>query len=419
MSEPEPLHKKMSQFPSVEKPATPAFIEPETKNTKENTKKNTKTISETETTSEKTKEITQAITQAISESETTSEKTKKNTKEITNVIETKEITNAIETEDEQFLMEVTIIQSLRYYIQYFDESPDQVIHYADSILTIFEKIDPNRSVSYCVVFDTIQGFSPLWKIFFYYFLTYFGFPTNNYTNIKKFLQFMIRQINMHKCTHNSPLYYILVCLIEQFDKTDDYQTLRNRILSLKMGILDYNGRESVVKILYNTLSNTTRDDKIREVLQDFYQKDADHIKTMLFFSVVNAIATWKPADPDQDINLVFKEKWKLREIQNNDSYYSMDELFQTPSSVFIDRCYKDYQDYEDYKDHVYFKDYKDHKNHKDHADGENSEYYDDYAGYDNDEDSEYDEDYERSCLQFEGYDDEDYERPVVYFDEYY
>ena len=383
----------MSQVPSVEKPATPDFIEPET--TSEKTKEIINTISETETTSEKTKEITQAI----SESETTSEKTKKNTKE------TKEITNAIETEDEQFLMEVTIIQSLRYYIQYFDESPDQVIHYADSILTIFEKIDPKRSVSYCVVFDTIQDFSPLWKIFFYYFLTYFGFPTNNYTHIKNFLQFMIRQINMHKCTHNSPLYYILVCLIEQFDKTDDYQTLRDRIQSLKIGILEYAGRESVVKILYNTLSNTTRDNQIREILQDFYQKDADHIETMLFFSVVNAIATWKPTDPDQDINLVFKEKWKLREIQNNDSYYSMDELFQTPSNVFIDRGYED-SDYKDYKDYANFKDYKDHK---DYADGENSEYYDDYeddADYEDPEDSE-DSDFERRYLYFEGYNESD------------
>lgn len=371
----------MSQFPSVEKPATPDFIEPETKNTKEKTKKNTKTISETETTSEKTKEITQVI----SESETTSEKTKKNTKE------TKEITNAIETEDEQFLMEVTIIQSLRYYIQYFDESPDQVIHYADSILTIFEKIDPEMPVNYCVVFDTIQGFSPLWKIFFYYFLSYFGFPTNNYTNIKNFLQFMIRQINMHKCTHNSPLYYILVCLIEQFDKTDDYQTLRDRIQGLKMGILEYAGRESVVKILANTLSNTTRDDKIREVLQDFYQKDADHIETMLFFSVVNAIATWKPTDPDQDINLVFKRKWHIKKIRQDMSYYSMDEPVKTPSSVFIVRGYED-SDYEDYQDD---------EDYADDADPEDPEYYDDYEGP---EDPEY---------------DEDFGRPEVYFDEYY
>lgn len=380
----------MSQFPSVENPATPDFIEPET----EKTKKNTNTISETETTSEKTK----TITQAISESETTAEKTKKNTKK-----NTKEITNAIETEDEQFLMEVTIIQSLRYYIQYFDESPDQVIHYADSILTIFENINTKRSVSYCVVFDTIQGFSPLWKIFFYYFLTYFGFPTNNYTNIKNFLQFMIRQINMHKCTHNSPLYYILVCLIEQFDKTDDYQTLRDRIQGLKTGILEYAGRESVVKILANTLSNTTRDNQIREVLQDFYQKDADHIETMLFFSVVNAIATWKPADPDQDINLVFKRKWHIKKIRQDMSYYSMDEQFKTPSSVFIVRGYED-SDYEDYQDDEDYAESKDSEDDEDDADDADPEYYDDYEGPEDPEDPEY---------------DEDFGRPVVYFDEYY
>ena len=212
---------------------------------------------------------------------------------------------------------------------------------------------------------------------------------------------MIRQINMHKCTHNSPLYYILVCLIEQFDKTDDYQTLRDRILSLKIGIRDYAGRESVVKILANTLSNTTRDNKIREVLQDFYQKDADHIETMLFFSVVNAIATWKPTDPDQDINLVFKRKWHIKKIRQDMSYYSMDEPVKTPSSVFIVRGYEDYQDYAESKDSEDDEDYQD------------SEYYDD------DEDSEYDEDYERRCLQFEGYDESDFERPELYFDDYY
>ena len=125
----------------------------------------TKTISETETTLEKTK--------TISETETTSEKTKTISETETTSEKTKEITKAIETEDEQFLMEVTIIQSLRYYIQYFDESPDQVIHYADSILTIFEKIDPKMPLNYRVVFNTIQKFSALWKIFFYYFLTYF------------------------------------------------------------------------------------------------------------------------------------------------------------------------------------------------------------------------------------------------------
>ena len=382
----------MSQVPSVEKPATPDFIEPETKNTKEITN----AISETETTSEKTKEITQAI----SETETTSEKTKKNTKETKETKEiTKEITNAIETEDEQFLMEVTIIQSLRYYIQYFDESPDQVIHYADSILTIFEKIDSERSVSYCVVFDTIQEFSPLWKIFFYYFLSYFGFPTNNYTSIKNFLQFMIRQINMHKCTHNSPLYYILVCLIEQYDKTDDYPTLRDRILSLKMGIRDYAGRESVVKILANTLSDTTRDNQIREVLQDFYQKeDTAHIDIMLFFSVVNAIATWKPADPNKDINLVFKKKWKIKKLRQDMSYYSMNEPF-TPSGVFIVRGYEDSddEDDEDYEDCV---DYKDHEDYEDDADPEDPEYYDDYDDYADGTDS-------------------DFERPELYFDDYY
>ena len=142
---------------------------------------------------------------------------------------------------------------------------------------------------------------------------------------------MIEQFNMHKCTHNSPLYYILFCLIEQFDKTDDYQTLRDRIQGLKTGILDYDGKDSVVKIL----SNTTSDNKTRQVLKDFYQKETDHLKTMLFFSVVQAIATWKPKDPDQDINLVFKEKWKHRKIQNNVSYYSMDESFRKPED-FLD-----------------------------------------------------------------------------------
>ena len=101
---------------------------------------------------------------------------------------------SIESESAYQLAHAPMHKIMEYYFRYMTERPEKMIQYANSILSVFEKTPQPHVLRMRIcepMSNVIQTFSPFWKVFFYYFLTYFGFPTRKSRLIQDFLRSFI------------------------------------------------------------------------------------------------------------------------------------------------------------------------------------------------------------------------------------
>lgn len=248
----------------------------------------------------------------------------------------------IETESADKLVHAPMHKILEYYFRYLTERPKKMIQYAISILSVFEKTPQPHVLHICEpVSNTVKTFSPFWKVFFYYFLTYFGFPTRKSRLIQDFLRSFI----IHPTASlDDYLVHLLDEFLKKYRETESDQVIRERLADLiNNGLLAYGDKHSVIA----SIREDTDSYRTKPVLPRFNdQLQTDRWYVELFFLVIQAMNDWKPKTSNLDVE--FLGKWKRRIWIRNISYMTMDEFYHTDEITEDDLCY--YSDYEKYEE---------------------------------------------------------------------
>ena len=248
----------------------------------------------------------------------------------------------IEPKNEQELLNAPMHKIMEYFFWYMKEKPEQMDQYANSILSVFSETPQPYILHICEpMSNTIKTFPPFWKVFFYYFLTYFGFPTRKSRLIQDFLWCLFL------CRMTSCYYYVydlLDSFLEKYQETQSDQVIQKRLANIiNNGHLPYGNKSSVIQaILKNTDHLCTR--VVKREFDDHLQTDQWYAE--LFFLVIQAMNNWKPKTFNLDVE--FLKKWKRR-IQIRDiSYMTMDEFYHADEITEDDLgSYSEYEKYEE------------------------------------------------------------------------